>query len=180
MKILKIVALGLGALVVLLFAVGFFLPDKVHVERSVEIDAGAEKIFPYLNDFRQFNRWQPWAQLDANTDYQYSGADSGVGARMAWSSDNPNVGHGSQEIIASSKNSRVETLLDFGSEGTARAYFQLQPEDNVTRITWGFDTDFKGDIIARYFGLMFDNWIGADYEKGLASLKQLVETGALD
>ncbi len=33
-------------------------------------------------------------------------------------------------------------------------------------------------IIARYFGLMFDAWVGADYEQGLANLKRLVEQGS--
>jgi hypothetical protein len=29
--------------------------------------------------------------------------------------------------------------------------------------------------MARWMGLMFDRWIGADYEAGLAKLKQVAE-----
>jgi len=37
--------------------------------------------------------------------------------------------------------------------------------------------DLGNNPIARYAGLMFDKWIGGDYEKGLARLKQVMEQG---
>jgi len=49
-------------------------------------------------------------------------------------------------------------------------------------VTWGFDTDVTegqnlfGSLMARYFGLLFDRWIGTDYEIGLANLKTLAES----
>ena len=46
-----------------------------------------------------------------------------------------------------------------------------------TGVTWGFKTELKG-AMERWFGLLFDRWIGADYEKGLAKLKALVEKEA--
>jgi hypothetical protein len=42
-------------------------------------------------------------------------------------------------------------------------------------VTWGFDCDLGTNPIMRYVGLMFDQWIGADYEKGLAKLKEVME-----
>ncbi len=175
MRFLKYLGIGLAVLVATLYAVGLFLPDDVHVERSVMINASPERVFPYVNDFRRFNEWQPWAQLDPQTQFTHSGPATGVGARMKWSSEHPNVGRGSQEIIESQPNERVVTLLDFGEQGTAKSYLQLNAEGNSTKVTWGFDTDLQGDVVARYLGLMFDSWIGQDYEKGLASLKSLVE-----
>ena len=178
MKTLRAVAIGLAVVAVVFFAIGYFLPDKVHVERSLLIDAKAEQIFPYVNDLRLFNKWNPWAQLDPDTEFRHSGPENGVGARMEWSSANQNVGRGSQEIISSLANQRVETLLDFGEAGTATSFIQLEAKGNATNVTWGFDSDFKGSIIPRYFGLMYDSWIGKDYEKGLANLKSLLENNS--
>jgi hypothetical protein len=31
--------------------------------------------------------------------------------------------------------------------------------------------------VGRWMGLMMDRWVGADYERGLANLKALVEGG---
>jgi hypothetical protein len=35
--------------------------------------------------------------------------------------------------------------------------------------------EFAGSFLMRYFGLLFDSMIGADYEKGLAGLKAIAE-----
>ena len=31
-------------------------------------------------------------------------------------------------------------------------------------------------MVGRYMGLMMDEWVGADYERGLERLKELAET----
>lgn len=177
--VLTLVKILLAA-VVLMAVAGFFLPRNVHVERSIDLAVPREKIFTVLNDLTQFNRWSPWARIDPATHYEFSGPPAGVGARMLWRSDNPRVGAGSQEITASIPDHRVEVALDFGSQGIATGYYDLQAAGDGTRVTWGFDTDLGVNPIARYLGLMFDTWIGADYEQGLANLKELLEGGAAD
>jgi hypothetical protein len=51
--------------------------------------------------------------------------------------------------------------------------FMLPRGDGTTNV-WDFRTDLGNNPVARHFGLMFDKWIGADYENGLARLKVLV------
>ena len=99
----------------------------------------------------------------------------GVGQRMNWRSDNANVGSGSQTITMLAPDSKVETALDFGEQGTATASFDLEARGAATQVTWGFATDLGFNPVARYFGLTFDKRIGADYEKGLAKLKTVAE-----
>lgn len=175
MSILKKILLGFLVLVVALVLIGFLLPSTAHVERSTTIEAPPATVFALVNSFRSFNKWSPWADRDPETEYLFEGPEIGVGARMSWSSENPQVGVGSQEITLSEPHSRVESQLDFGPQGTAQAFFALEPVEVGTRVTWGFDTDFRMNLISRYMGLMFDNWIGADYEAGLAKLKALAE-----
>ena len=171
MKWVKRGLIGLAMVVVVAVTIGLLLPRSVHVERSIVIEAPPSVVFALVNDYRAFNRWSPWARIDPDTEYQFEGPASGVGARMRWDSDHPSVGSGSQEIIASEPNRRVAMALDFGAQGTATAYYDLAPQGAHTRITWGFDTDFGYDLLGRYFGLLFDRLIGADYERGLANLK---------
>lgn len=176
MKILKRLLIGLLVVVVLLLAVGMLLPSTVHVERSTTIAAPPSTVFTLLNGFARMNDWSPWAEIDPNTTYEYSGPAQGVGAKMAWQSDHKNVGSGSQEITASQPYERIETHLDFGPQGTAEAFFDLSPEGDGTQVVWGFDTDFGLNPIGRYFGLMMEGMLGPDYEAGLANLKQLAES----
>jgi hypothetical protein len=58
------------------------------------------------------------------------------------------------------------------------ASLALEPAASGTRVTWGFDSDLGFNPIARYFGMMADDVIGPDYEKGLARLKAIAETPA--
>lgn len=168
--------------IIIFIVIGFLLPRQVHVERSIEINKPSSTIFILLNDFDSFESWSPWAERDPDTVFEYSGPESGVGARMDWSGDPRLVGTGWQEIIESRPYSLVRMHLDFEQQGEAQAYFQIDRSGSGSLLTWGFDTDLVegqgifGGLLARYFGLFFDKWIGTDYELGLANFKRFVES----
>jgi effector-binding domain-containing protein len=177
----KKVLYSIVIIVFLFFVTGFFLPREVHVERQIDIDRPAPTVFPLVNGYATFNSWSPWAARDPSARYAFSGPAQGVGARMEWSGDPRLSGKGSQEIIESRPFTRVRTRLDFGDEGEAVSYFDLAERTGGTRVTWGFDSDLTAGqtlvagIIARYFGLFFDRWVGGDYAQGLANLKAFAE-----
>jgi hypothetical protein len=174
MKTLKRVLIGLVTVIILVLVVGFALPHQVHVERSIVINAPQAQLFDALNGFKRFNEYSPWAALDPNTQYAYDGPESGVGAKMSWVSTDSKVGSGTNEIIESTPPDFIRTRLAFGDQ-PAEASFKFEPADGGTRVTWGFDCNLGANPIAHYFGLMFDKWIGSDYEKGLSKLKQVME-----
>jgi len=171
-----------GVIIGLFLAGGFFLPRYVHVERSLEIERPAAPVFALLNSYKTFASWSPWAERDPDARYEFTGPEAGVGARMSWSGDPRLVGSGWQEITQSVPHSLVRTRLFFDQQGAAESYFRLDETAGGVTVTWGFDTDltegqsFLGGLLARYFGLMFDRWIGSDYEQGLARLKDYAES----
>ncbi len=175
MKVFKYIALSLCAVLLILGIAGFFLPTTQHLEREITIEAPASSVFEYLNDFHKFNEWSPWAKFDLATQYDYSGPETGVGAKVNWSSENQHVGSGSQEILESVPNKFVKTALDFGAGSPANASFSLSEAAGQTTLVWGFDTELD-TIVSRYFGLMLDKWVGTSYEEGLANLKELLES----
>ncbi|WP_160153021.1 SRPBCC family protein [Microbulbifer sp. ALW1] len=159
----------------LLVLAGFLFPRVATTERSVYIAEPPEVVFPYLNNFRNFNKWSPWYQVDPETQYSYEGFSEGNGAVMKWTSDNPSVGKGSQTITASEPYSRVATDLDFGDQGTAKAEFALQPQGSGTNVTWSFSSEMGSSPIARWMGLMVSKMVGKSYQEGLQKLKSVVE-----
>jgi effector-binding domain-containing protein len=178
MKKFLFVLLALAAIFV---AVGLlFLPRQVQVQRSVEIAMPASTVFTLLNGFASFNAWSPWSDKDPEAEYIYSGPETGVGAKLSWSG-NRLLGKGSQEIINSEAYTQIEVLLDFDGDGVAKANYLIEPRNEAVLLTWSYDTDvtlglnFYDALIARYVGLMFDRWIGRDYEAGLANFKQFAE-----
>ena len=174
MKLLKTALLGICVLAVVFLAGAYLLPGEVSVIRSVRIPAPAEQVFPYVNSLQKTEEWSPWLALDPDTVLSYSGPEEGVGNRLEWSSENESVGQGTQEITLSVPHERVETALDFGSMGTAKAYFDLAADGAETRVTWGLVSDLGHNPVARWMGLMLDSWVGADYERGLGNLKAVV------
>ncbi len=174
---LKRVAMVLAALIGLVVVVGLLLPASVHVERSVVVGVPQQQVYDAVNSFESFNDWSPWATLDPNTRYEFSGPRAGVGARMNWASEDPAVGVGSQEIIEATAPTLVRVRLKFEGQDDALSFYRLEALETGTKITWGFDAEFGNNLIGRWFGaLMFDSMIGSDYQKGLDKLKTLLES----
>ena len=134
------------------------------------------EVFATLNSFQRFNEWWPWFDLDPNAKYTYSGPIAGVGAKMAWVG-NSAVGRGSQEIIESVPGDRIVNALDFGGS-QAMAGYRLTAEGSGTRVSWSMDSAHGYNPVNRWFGaLLLDSVVGKDYEKGLAKLKAVLESG---
>ena len=178
MKLLKGLFFTALLLVTTFAVIGLFLPKIARVERSITIAASPEAVYELVDGFRRFNEWSPWARLDPATKYTFSGPERGVGARMEWSSDNPDVGAGSQQIIAVEPGRAVTSTLDFGMDNPTTSKMVLLPDGAATRATWTLETDLSGSLVGRYFGLALDRMVGPDYEKGLAQLKALAESTA--
>ncbi len=176
MKTLRYIVLALFFLLLVAVVVGFFLPSKVHLQRSVVINRDPATIFKVINSLHNFNKWSPWYDLDRNASYQLTGKKSGVGSKLTWSG-NEKVGTGSNEIIESVKNSHIKTIMYFGkSDAPAYSILTLTSDgENKTKVTWAFENDFGMNIFYRYFGLVIEDMIAPDYERGLQKLKKHVE-----
>ncbi|NMO00506.1 SRPBCC family protein [Gordonia sp. TBRC 11910] len=145
------------------------------ITRSTEIAAQPAQIHPYLNDFRQWVHWSPWEGVDADLKREYSGADRGVGARYAWTG-NRKAGAGSMEITADAAE-RVDVRLVFSRpmKATNDVVFTLVSSGAGTRVTWAMTGPHS--LFSRVGSALgfFDRLLGKDFEKGLASLKNVVE-----
>lgn len=170
------IVIGLVVLVAVAAGVAFLLPQNVHVERSAVIGASPDQVFAVVNDLTRSKEWGPWYKREPDMELKFDGPPAGVGAKLSWKSKTE--GEGSQEIIESTPFSTIKTKLDFGQQGTAIATFLFETVEGGTKVTWSMDTDVGMNPVMRYMGLMFDTWIGKDYEEGLASLKQIVESQA--
>jgi len=167
-------------LILLAGFVGLFLPNKAHVERSILISTTVEKIFPHINGMKAFQKWSPWVNSEAQTEYRFEGPDQGVGSKMIWISRTENVADGYQIITNSILNQTVETTLDFGNENTGRVIFELSDENGQTRVTWHFYTNFGWDVFNRYIGFFFlDGMLGRSYDRGLLKL-QLISSSKVN
>jgi len=177
MKILKYIVIAIVGLIAIVAIIGFFSPRNVTLERSITINASSASIFEEINGYENFNNWSPWAKIDPeNTTYTYEGADTGVGAKMSWTSTNSDVGEGSQEIMESIPNEKIRTEMFFGDFPDPNyANFLIVKEGESNRVTWTFEGDMGTSPIGKLMGRFMESMLGPSYEDGLQNLKELVE-----
>lgn len=171
---LKRLVVGLVLFAAMLVAVAFALPQHITVARSQVINVPESDVFPFVNNLKRYNEWQPWLMKEPDMEIKYSNTIEGIGAKMEWNSTE--FGAGSHEIVASEEYSEVGVQLDFGEAGNGSAVYRLEPHGAGTRVVWVFDTDVGNNPLQRWMGLMFDRWIGKDFEVGLERLKKAAET----
>ncbi len=175
MKILKRVLWSLLALVVVFMVIGLFLPSKVHIEREIIVKASASDVYDFIAFPTNFSKWSPWYDLDTNAKYVFFDPYFGKGAGFSWSSNADDVGNGKYEIIETVQNKQIDIALDFGEMGTSYSSYIITENGADTKLTWTFDTDMGNWPPMRWMGLMMDNMLGKDYEKGLAKFKTVIE-----
>lgn len=162
----------------------FFVPERASAERSIVVERPASVIYGLVDGYGRFNEWSPWAELDPATVYTFDGPRDGVGARMTWSSENPSVGRGKQTIVEAEPYARVVQRVVFDGRQESTATMTFEPVDGGTRVTWRLEADFPlrlggsffDDLVGRWFSTLLDRFVGADYERGLARLKDLAES----
>jgi uncharacterized protein YndB with AHSA1/START domain len=166
-----------GAIVLIVLLFGFASPRVATMERSVTINAPAEKVFPYLNNLKNFvDNWSPWSEKDPNATHEYNDIASGVGAFYSWKGEPKKVGEGSMKIVECEENKRVKTLLSFKGRGDAFAGWTVVDNGDSVKVTWDFEADNGMNPVGRIFGRFMDKFLGPDYENGLNKLKKVVES----
>ena len=173
--VLIVVALLVVAVAVVLI-IATRQPDIFQVQRSTGIKAAPEKIFPLINEFRNWGSWSPYEHRDPAMKRSFSGAASGKGAVYEWEG-NSNVGTGRIEITDSIPTSKVMINLDMLKpfEAHNKVQFTLEPRGGTTTVTWAMAgrTPFMAKIMHVFMNM--DRMVGGDFEAGLASMKAISE-----
>lgn len=176
---LKKILLGLVAVVVVVFILAALQPDDFRLERKTTIKATPAAVYALVNDFHSWQAWSPWAKLDPNMETNYEGQNYGVGASYWWKGNNE-VGEGRMTITSNKPSELIQIKLDFKTpmEVTNEAVFAFVPEGDQTTVTWSMTgkNGFMAKLIHLFINM--DKIVGADFEKGLAQLKETAESNA--
>jgi uncharacterized protein YndB with AHSA1/START domain len=175
MKVLKTLAIILLGLLAVLLIGGYLLPSTFKVARSVDIAAGADKIYALVAAPRQWRQWSVWNQRDPAMAITYSGPEAGAGSVWAWTS--VSEGDGKMSFTAAEPPRRVAYELYFPDFGTtSKGEFRFEPQAaGGTRVTWSMDGDMGANPLFHWMALFADGMVGKDFEAGLANLKAVAE-----
>jgi uncharacterized protein YndB with AHSA1/START domain len=174
--ILKKIGLGLLAAIVVFLIVVACQPADYHIVRTTQISAPVSAVFAQVNDFHQWEAWNPWGQLDPAMKQTYEGASSGTGAVYSWAG-NDQAGEGRMTLTESKPNELIRVKLEFMKpmQGTSDVQFLFKPEGDQTSISWDMTgrKNFISKGVCMYMDM--DKMVGGEFEKGLAQIKAIVE-----
>ena len=174
-KVVSVVAIVLAVLV---GAADVRRDEAGYIPRRalIEHESTAGEDLPVHHELRSWRLWSPYEKKDPGMQRTYSGSPMGKGAVYEWDG-NKDVGRGRMEITDASAPSKVIIKLDFIApfEGHNIAEFALEPQGDVTNVTWAMHGPSPLLAKVMHIFMNIDKMIGDDFEAGLLNLKAAVE-----
>jgi effector-binding domain-containing protein len=171
MKVLKIILI---VIVVILGGMAIWmatLDGKYDVNRSVFIETTPEAAYAEVSDFKTWPNWGPWFAKDSTMTVEFGEITQGAGATYKWTSENQ--GNGNMEILEAVPGKTMKTQINFDGMGSSNGYWIFEAKDGGTQVTWGFNGEMP--FFFRFWAGGMDAGVGPDFEKGLNSLKEILE-----
>lgn len=178
-KFLRILIFILVALLLAVILAMFLAPKKMVLEKSTTIDAPPMLVYNLIDDFKNWESWSPWKDLDPDAINTYSKKSEGVGARWSWKG-NAAVGEGSQKMIAVDAGKSINTELEFnGFDGVSKSNWTFEEDNGGTKVTWDFSGAETG-FLFRPFNWIMKGGLEDSYALGLSRIKNIAEKRARD
>jgi len=163
---------------VLFLVVGAILPSERTLTESVETNRRLSIVYDTLNSVKRFKDWNPIALRDPAIELKISGPESGVGARIEYSSQVEGIGQGSWEIVESEEDVSVTYQLQNPQRGeNKRMVFTLKPTGRNNRnveISQQYDVEYGWSLLGRYAGMYVSRHVGDDVKLGLNKLNSML------
>ena len=172
------ILMSLAIVAALFLLVSLLLPSERNLVESVETNRKMTIVYDTLNSLRRFGQWNPLALRDPKMELKLSGPASGVGARLEYDSDLPQVGSGRWEIVESVPNQTIKYAVENNQRGDDKTMtFRLKPTGRSGRnveISQAFHVNYGWDILGRYAGLYVSRHVGDDMQLGLQRLSNML------
>lgn len=144
---------------------------KMHIERSISINAPTPNVYKVISDFNDWRPWSPWLCMEPEA--KVTVADDA----KSYEWEGNRTGTGNMKIVKEIENEFIDYDLNFLTpwKSHAKTNFTLSSEGNSTKVTWVMDSSLP--FFMFFMKGMMEAFVGADYERGLDMLKVYVEEG---
>ncbi|WP_168196488.1 SRPBCC family protein [Bdellovibrio sp. NC01] len=175
MKVVKfLLGSALGAILILV-AIGFFLPSHWRVERHVVIKATPDRIYPYIANLK--NGWPQFSAIDQeerDMSYEYQGPEVGDGAIRILHSKSG--GNRVQKITKADPNNGIDYEISMQGGGFVMyGSINMRPDTDGTKVIWVNAGDMGANPMYKIMGYLMDSLMGKALQKSLDNLKEKVE-----
>lgn len=173
MKVLKWILIVLVVVIGIYAIAMLFMDGQYSMQRSAVVDAPQERVYSYASDLKSWENWEPWQQTDTTTELTYSENTSGEGAHYSWKGEK--IGAGTLTITRAVEPVQFDYRIEFQGMGASDGSMTFKDTlDGKTKVTWSFEGEMP--FLMRWMAGSIDKEVGPQFKKGLASLKDQLET----
>lgn len=143
---------------------------RVHVKKSIVIDAPMNKVHATLSDFNSWTAWSPWLIMEPeakvtvredNKFYEWSGKRVGAGNMTITGEDASTI--------------HIDLLFLKPFKSRAKVRFELKEVNNQTEVDWIMETSLP--FFMFWMKKSMTVYIGMDFDRGLRLVKEFIELG---
>ena len=151
----------------------FSLPFMV--KRSIIIEKPVEEVFAAIADFNTWKAWSPWLCQEPDARVDIAGSPGSIGHEQRWAGER--IGSGHMQLAESNPNEKLGYDLNFVKPWKSKSavVFDFDAKNGKTEIVWNMAGTVP--VFLFFMRTMMSAMVGSDYERGLAMLKEYLETG---
>ncbi len=178
--VFRVIGMLLLLLLVFLTIASLLFPKEYHIERSIHVLAPKEVIWKNVSTFSNFQRWNPWKDVDPNMHQAIDGIDGTVGATYSWNG-NTKAGAGQQTytVLQPMELVELDVHLNRPVKIQSTMMFLIKESTSGYLVTWAVENELSYPYNA-IFKLFINpsDIVEDDFKRGLLQLKQLCEQEA--
>jgi uncharacterized protein YndB with AHSA1/START domain len=146
-------------------------------ERSGEVHALPQEIFPYLSELKLSQAWSPYEKSVGVMTKKYTGTDGAVGSAMEFEGG-WRIGSGRIEILRIVPNELVELKLTMGKPFFSEQFIQYNLTPTLDGAVVNLSILGRGGFIGKILSIFIDSekLIGDQFSLGILNLKHVVES----
>lgn len=169
---IKKILFAIAGLIVLLVLIGFILPAKLEISKSISINASAPHVFEEINNLERWEQWQYWNTLDPEMKITYGEKKEGTGASYSWTA--PQLGDGSLTIKESIPDKSIAIELKF-ADSPASGFYSLEPDGENTKLNFNFSNDAGMNPIGHWINVFMKGEIEKSFDYAGEKIKSIAE-----
>jgi GyrI-like small molecule binding protein len=142
------------------------------IQRSKVINVPQPILYNYIDDYKNWEDWGPWAEEDTTIQYNYSEKTKGLGASFSWTGKE---GNGKMNTVKIIENDSIFQKIYFEDSEPNDIIWGFQKTGTGTKITWSMKG--KMDFMMKFFAFFKggpENMMAPMFEKGLENIDNVL------
>ena len=143
-------------------------PADYEVVRRRVIKLAPDDIYSNVVEFKNWSKWNPWIMHEPDATLKYGEPTNAPTGWYSWNGQF--IGSGKMTQTSMIENDSIEQALEFYKpmKSKSEVFWRFNPVGDATEVTWGMRG--RMPFAFRWMSKMMDQWVGKDYEIGLARL----------